>query len=128
MQKFYPTRFEGSIEELRQYHMVIVNTAAIYKTLQRNAELIRDNLFINDYETEELVGWCIKELIKRAFPEIKVIDHRFNDIFEMICDQLFTGYEHILRAQITPSLVNCKIIRCFRVLPMMDKTMLAIGT
>ena len=108
--------------------MVIVNTAGIYKTLQRNAELIRDNLFINEYETEELVGWCIKELIKRAFPEIKVIDHRFNDIFEMICDQLFTGYEHILRAQIMPSLVNCKIIRCFRVLPMMDKTMLAIGT
>ncbi len=128
MHRYYPTRFEGGIEEIRQYHMVIVNTLPIFRTLQRNKELIRDNIFINEYDTEELLGWCVKELIKRAFPEIKLLDHHFNDVFEMVCDQLFTGYEHVLRSQITPSLVNCKIIRCFRVLPMMDKTMLAIGT
>lgn len=128
MKNFYPTRFEGGIEEVRSYHMVLLNTSMIFHLIRSNLAYIQTELFIRPFETEELTGWCIKEIIKRAFPEVTMLDHPFNDRYQTVADQLLFGLEHSYRVQITPSLQGCSIVRCFRVLPMMDKTMLAIGT
>ncbi len=126
--QIYTSRFEGNLFELKGYSMVIMDTGPWLSTINANKSFIEQNLLINFYESEEVLAWCICEALKRAYPEVKVLGHYPNDRYEAVYDSLFFNQEMVVRNRLLPSFQNSGIIKAVRVLPMLDKTIVALGS
>lgn len=121
-------RFDGSLSELYIYHLAIFDTSCYVKLFHQNAKAIREELMIRDFETEAACSWCVTEAVKRGFPEITVLNHELNDRYEAIYDVYFLGEEHDFRRKLLPYLNFHAKVKTFKVMPMLDKTLVAIGT
>lgn len=128
MSKINASRFEGSLKELNIYHLAILDSTSYIKLFNRHAETIQKELLVRSFETEAACSWCVVESVKRAFPEIQVLEHDLNDRFEAIYDTFFLGEENVIRRKLLPYLEFQKQIKTFKVMCLLDKTLVAIGT
>lgn len=125
---FIPSaKFSGSLFELTDFHMTLVDTQFMYKYLVSQSQWLKENRFYLE-ETERILSWCITESVHRAFPEVKILDHSKIDKYEYVYDSLFTGQEHLMRRRLFPMVSGCPFVKCIRVCPMMGKTFIGIGS
>ena len=97
---FIPSaKFSGSLFELTDFHMTLVDTQFMYKHLGSQSQWLKENRFYLE-ETERILSWCITESVHRAFPEVKILDHIKIDKYEYVYDSLFTGQEHLMRRRL----------------------------
>lgn len=122
------TRYEGRLGEVLVYHMAIFDSSEIVKTFISSEKEIVSSLAINLFETDNACSWCICECVSRAFPELIITGHSLNDLYEAIYDSFFTGMEFSLRGKLLPYLQTKNPIKVLKVLPMQDRTIIAIGT
>lgn len=107
--------------------MVIIDTSTWLHDLESFANYLDREIGIRYDETERFLSWSIREGFARGFPEVVLLDHSFNDKYEAGYDSIFYGKENMLRVNLKPIMETYVGIRCVRILPMLDKTVLAIG-
>lgn len=118
--------FEGSLLDATGYHMSIIDTSAIYRAILNNKRALEEEYRIAWDETEELYAWCVVQAISDAFREHRVLGHYHNSLYMEVYDGLILGYHCAIRTVIEPVLENLPSIKAIRVLPLLDKTVLAI--
>ena len=128
MTEINASRFEGSLKELSIYHLAIIDSTGYVKLFTSHSEEIQKELLIRNFETDAACSWCVVESVKRAFPEIQVIGHELNDRYEAVYDTFFLGEENIIRRKLMPYLEFQKKVKTFKVMCLLDKTIVAIGT
>lgn len=121
-------RFDGSLSELTVYHLAILDTSHYVRLFMTHAQTIQNEVLIRPDETDAACSWCIVESIKRAFPEVRVLNHELNSNYEAVYDQYFLGEENDIRRKLFHYLQIQKQVKTFKVMPMLDKTLVAIGT
>lgn len=120
--------FDGSLNELSIYHIVIIESSIFVKIFKKHAEEIKNEILIRDFETDAACSWCVVECVKRAFPEIQVLAHELNDRYESIYDVFFSGEENDIKRKLLPYLQLKTQVKTLKVMPLLDKTLIAIGT
>lgn len=119
--------FNGNLAEINTYHVTIVDTTMWVNQIRHNMEYLSSEFYINRYETEILCWWCITESVKRGFPELRVLNHNHVDKYEQVYDSLFTNQEFLMRNSLLAHVQGLPGAKCIRVLPLLDKTVIALG-
>ena len=128
MSNLKTARFEGSIKELSIYHLAVLDTTSFINLFNTAAEAIKNELLIPGFDTDATCSWCIVEAVKRGFPELLVLGHELNDRYESVYDTFFLGEENVMRRKLLPYLSFQSPIKALKVMPLLDKTFVAIGT
>lgn len=121
-----PDPFEGSLLTVTGYHLSIIDTMVIYRAILNNKMVLEEEYRVSWDETEELYAWCVVQAISDGFREYRVLGHYHHSLYQEVYDGLIRGYSHAIRAVVEPLLKNLPSIKAIRVLPLLDKTMLAI--
>jgi hypothetical protein len=128
MEKIPPSTFWGFVDEIKIHTLVCFDASYINKTVERvfNTGTV-DVTGIAADEGYALADWCTVEMVRRAFPELRVHGHHINDVFGQFYDTHFHLSEFKLRHG-TQSLFDFKRPpKVLKVLPMGERSMLALG-
>ena len=121
-----PGHFDGSLLSVTGYHLSIVDTSPLYRAMLNSQSLLDSEYHVRWDETEDLYAWCVVQSISDAFREIRILGHYHNSLYQEVYDGLISGFSHSTRAVVLPVLERLPSIRAMRVLPLLDKTILAI--
>ena len=126
MNQTFVSPFEGSLLAVTGYHLSIVDTTVIYRAILNNKTKLEEEYRVSWDETEELYAWCVVQAISDAFREYRVLGHYHHSLYQEVYDGLILGYSHAIRSVVAPAIANLPSIKAIRVLPLLDKTILAI--
>lgn len=120
--------YDGILGEVSIYHMAIFDSSSFVKKFQEAGKIFETELGIRNFESDLACSWCIVESVKRAFPELRVFDHELNDTYEAVYDLFFIGEEYSLRHKLLPYLQTKSPIKLLKVMTMLERSVIAIGT
>ena len=124
-----PSNFGGFHTEITFHTLVCFDASFVSKATARAFEDgTLKNLGIAQDETYELIDWTTREVVQRAFPELYTLSHPHIDKFQQFYDQTLFGSEFRIRDTLANVISFKKPPKLLKVLPMNERTIIAIGT